>query len=110
MTDTTEIAIAEHFSRTPAGRYVTDGPFSGEYFRDKFLLPPLKAGRTVHVNLDGTLGYGSSFLEEAFGGLVRNGITTADLRKRLFVKSSREFYKNRIWRYIVDAEAQQKAR
>ncbi len=65
------INIARDFSRFPAGRYVSDGPYSGEAFRNDHLLPALKDAHKVIVELDGARGYGSSFLEEAFGGAVR---------------------------------------
>lgn len=68
---TQRINVAEDFSRYPAGRYKTDGPFSGERFRDEFLVPILEKEDRARIELDGTRGYGSSFLEEAFGGLVR---------------------------------------
>lgn len=67
----TTINIATEFSRYPGGRFITDGKFSGEAFREKFLLPKLKENEKVVIQMDGTLGYGSSFLDEAFGGLVR---------------------------------------
>jgi len=35
---TTIIDIGKDFSRYPAGRYETDGPFNGELFRAKFLV------------------------------------------------------------------------
>ena len=66
-----EIKISDSFSRYPAGRYIKDGPFSGELFRNEFLEPALQGGNKTIIDLDGTRGYGSSFLEEAFGGLVR---------------------------------------
>ena len=65
------IKIAEDFSSTPAGRYREDGPFPGEVFRDEILVPALAAYDEVCVDLSGVEGFGSSFLEEAFGGLVR---------------------------------------
>lgn len=68
------ISIASDFSRYPAGRYLSDGPYSGEKFRDDLLLPKLSElseGSTLRVELDGVRGYGSSFLEEAFGGAMR---------------------------------------
>lgn len=102
---TTFIKIAKDFSRSPAGRYVTDGDFSGERFRDKWLLPALRGAGDVTVNLDDTAGYGSSFLEEAFGGLVRNGCRLADLEKRLKIESARPSYRVRVWQYIRDAAA-----
>jgi hypothetical protein len=67
----TTINVGRDFSRYPAGRFEKDGPHSGEAFRERFLRPALAQGQDVEVELDDALGYGSSFLEEAFGGLVR---------------------------------------
>lgn len=67
------VNVARDFSKYPAGRYNEDGPASGQAFRDKFLIPALKESRSLTIQLDGTRGYGSSFLEEAFGGAVREG-------------------------------------
>ena len=104
----TTISIARQFSPTPAGRYRADGPFPGEKFRDELLVPALKRHEgTVVVDLDGTAGYGSSFLEEAFGGLVRVGFHPADLHRRLSIKSTRPSYLQRVWSYIDAAAGQQ---
>lgn len=69
------IEIAKDFTDTPGARYRTQGSYSGQEFRDDFLYPEfiksLKENKTLTVNLDGGYGYGSSFLEETFGGLVR---------------------------------------
>lgn len=75
---TTTIEFATEFSQFPAGRYRNDGPFPGEAFRDDLLEPRLREFDVVVVNLEGAMGYGSSFLEEAFGGLVRQGKFTAE--------------------------------
>lgn len=78
------IDIASVFTRFPAGRYREDGPFSGERFRDDLLIPALEEHEKVSVNLDGTMGYGSSFLEEVFGGLLRKPAFAAqDLNARI---------------------------
>lgn len=58
------------FTKTPGGRYRNDGPFSAEEWRDDYLVPAAKIGPIV-VDLDGTAGIASSFIEEAFGGLMR---------------------------------------
>ena len=98
------IYIAKDYSETPAGRYKTDGNFSGERFREEFLYPALKENELVEVNLDEALGYGSSFLEEAFGGLIReDGLHLSEIKNKLKVISSRALYKNRIWKYLEDA-------
>ena len=101
------ISVAKQFSETPGGRFRGDGPKSGEAFREDVLYPKLLSHEKVEVNLDDTLGYGSSFLEEAFGGLVRNhGMTAESLKRQLTITSSRKFYATRIWQYIADADVQ----
>jgi hypothetical protein len=98
------ISVAQAFSPYPAGRFRTDGPYSGEAFREDILVPALRTGEAVTVHLSGTSGYGSSFLEEAFGGLVRNGYFTADeLHKKLKIEAGSsvyEVYKRRVQSYI----------
>jgi len=106
-----EFFVARQFSRTPGPRYVDEGDFSGELFRRDFLLPEVRAaietGEILVVDLDGTAGYGTSFLEEAFGGLVREDkISAGALRRVLRLQSSEEDYlPEDIMSYIADAEA-----
>jgi hypothetical protein len=97
------ISIARDYSETPGGRYVQDGPFSGERFRDELLAPALRDHSRVEVDLDGALSLGSSFLEEAFGGLVRTGFSADELHSRLTIRASLSLYRERIWSYIDDA-------
>lgn len=68
---TTVISIAE-FSTVPAGRVLEDGDYNGTTFRETVLVPALKNNPhgKVKVVFDGVVGFGSSFLDEAFGGLV----------------------------------------
>ena len=83
------ISVAKDFSRFPAGRFKTDGAYSGERFRDEFLRPALQKDDVVEVDLDGVAGYGSSFLDEAFGGLVRTNVVAAgDVQTRLRLKAT----------------------
>lgn len=69
------ISIANDYTKTPGGRHAKEGRFSGEDFRQNILYPAfaesLEKGYMLTVDLDGGFGYGSSFLEEAFGGLAR---------------------------------------
>lgn len=107
MTEKT-IVIAEDFSPSPIGRYRTDSETSGEAFRADILAPALRSFDRVIVVLDGTDGYGSSFLEEAFGGLIRNeGFTEAQLKTKLFIISNRKSYKIRVWHYIFEEQIRQ---
>lgn len=70
-----QLNLAKDFSPAPGGRYREDGPTSATAFRDDLLIPRLHeaigAGEVLIVNLDGAIGVPSSFLEEAFGGLIR---------------------------------------
>jgi len=100
------ITIAKDFSPFPAGRYVSDGPNSGERFRDEILYPALKESSSVTVDMDGALGYGSSFLEEAFGGLIRkHKMRLETLKQHLQVKCSVPLYVSRVWQYIEEEDA-----
>ncbi|CAH8199733.1 STAS-like domain-containing protein [Vibrio aestuarianus] len=69
------------FTKFPGARYRNLGPSSGEEYRDDILLPAIaEHGSDVIVNLDGAFGYGSSFLEEIFGGCIRKNIDASVMR------------------------------
>ncbi|HEY8748624.1 MAG TPA: STAS-like domain-containing protein [Tepidisphaeraceae bacterium] len=106
------IKIARDYSDTPLGRYPSDGEYNGSRFRDEFMRPALEQG-PVAVDIDDAEGYGSSFLEEAFGGLVRGGFFTAEeLKKRLTIEYKDEdfkLYHDLIWRYITEAKKEKGA-
>jgi hypothetical protein len=81
-------SIGKDFSPVPAGRYYSDGSKSGEAFRTELVAPALKAGFNVVVDLDDAEGFGSSFLEEAFGGLVRaHGYSSNEVLQRVTILS-----------------------
>lgn len=103
-----KIDIGVDFSRTPLGRYhPKDGPNTGERFRSEFLVPALRSGDTVIVRIDQAEGYGSSFLEEAFGGLIRKeGFSASTLKEKLKIEClnpNYAFYEAAIWRHISRA-------
>lgn len=104
------ISVLKDFSRTPGPRYKEEGSFSGEEFRNNILLPKLNEAiiqkKTLLVDLDGVSGYGTSFLEEAFGGLIRvNNIDYKTLKNTLKLKSEEDdIYIEEIWEYIEDAK------
>jgi hypothetical protein len=58
-------SVAEDFTRFPEGRALSDGPISGEAFRET-LVPILENENRLVLNLDGTMGFGSSWLEGCF--------------------------------------------
>ena len=91
------INVGKNFSRTPGGRYISDGPDSGQLFRQRYLVPALRNAVSrndkVTVVLDGPRGYLSSFIEEAFGGLVRReGLSQSVLGRHLVITAHDSFY------------------
>ena len=70
-----KINVSKDFTNIPGGRFISEGKFSGEEFRNEILYPAYKEavsrGCKIEVNLDGCYGFATSFLEEAFGGIVR---------------------------------------
>lgn len=98
------VNIAKDFTRYPTGRLKKNGATSGEAFREQFLEEPLSKGEKVQVEFDGTIGYGSSFLEEAFGGLVRKlRIAPSVLNDILILKSSDPSIETEVRQYIEES-------
>jgi hypothetical protein len=108
------IEIVKDFSDAPMGRYEYEGPFSGELFRKTLLKPKyleaVEKKEKLTVFFDGAFGYSTSFLEESFGGLVRelkskeilnnidlisnDDITVQGLVKKYVRKAEMEFNKS----------------
>lgn len=81
-------SIAKDFSPNPGPRYKRQGANSGEALRRRLLEVLEKTDGEVIIDLDGTKGIGSSFLDEAFGGLVRwNRKAKDDLLRRFKFQS-----------------------
>jgi hypothetical protein len=95
------INVAKDYSRFPAGRYRTDGPFSGERFREDILEPALHQADVIEIELDGVSGFGSSFLDEAFGGLVRAHVVSSnDAARRIKLHATDESLVTEIFGYM----------
>lgn len=87
MNDSTKLyQFASEYSKYPGGRLRKDGPYSGEAFREDILLPLLGNYQKVCLNLTSTFGFGSSFLDEAFGEIGKR-LGIHECTKRLFFQS-----------------------
>lgn len=95
------LSVAKDFSRFPAGRFKKEhNIYSGEAFRE-LIVTKLKANDTVMVLLNNTMGFGSNWIEEAFGGLVlKDNFTAAELHKKLTIKADDESLVTEAWSYI----------
>ncbi|KKA43417.1 STAS-like domain-containing protein [Salinivibrio sp. KP-1] len=105
----TVINIAKDFSRTPFGRYLDDGAHSGERFREEVLIPALNTSSSeVVVDFSGlSLGVASSFIEEAFGGLVRKGFDEKSLLRKLKVVDDMGVYQHQVFDFIAQESHRQ---
>lgn len=103
-----EISIKEDFSSTPGGRFIKEGSFSGEQFREELLLPQYeraeKNNENLRINFDGCFGFATSFLEEAFGGLVRIHHKRDVFSRLVIVSNDDETIPILINKYITSAE------
>lgn len=108
------LKISVDFSDTPGPRYKTEGSYSGESFRMEVLYPRMKEaiekGDKLIIDLDGAQGYGTSFLEESFGGLIRNdGLGYDDIIQHIEIVSEEEPYLiEDIQQYLKDADDETK--
>ena len=86
------LKISEIFTETPGARYIEDGPFSGELFREKYLIPYLKeckkSNQKLIIDLDDVYGYSTGFLEESFGGLIRKGFKKEEILNTVIFRST----------------------
>lgn len=101
------INIPKDFTKSPGGRLISEGEYSGEEFRESILYPKyqeaLQKNETLIVELDGGFGYGPSFLEEAFGGLARKTKDERLLTMITIVSDEEPKLIDDIERYIKDS-------
>lgn len=103
------IAVARDFTKYPGPRYRSSGPKSAQEFREDILEPKLRqaiaAGTKLIVLLDDVAGYGSSFLDESFAGLLRSGFEPAALQKHLEIRANTSRFRHHVVRaneYIAE--------
>lgn len=102
--------FVKNFSVVPGSRELDEGKkaHSGEEFRNVFLEPEFKKiinnDSKIIVNLDGTIGYGTSWLEEVFGGLARIYGSQTVLNKLSFISEEEPYLIDDINEYIKDAQ------
>jgi hypothetical protein len=104
----TTLSVAKDFTKIPGFRYRRQSPTtSGEQFRDELLEPlyleAVESHQKLQVLLDGTNGYLTSFLEEAFGGLQRKHLNQNVLDVIELVSDDEKHWVDDIKRYIQNA-------
>lgn len=100
------INIANDYTKTPGGRFISEGDYSGEDFRENVLKPKffqaLESNDQLTVILDGGYGYATSFLEEAFGGLARE-VKNRKIKDIIIISEEEPQLVSKIQQYIKDA-------
>lgn len=103
-----KIVIARDFSKAPGARYESEGPNSGEKFRDELLIPKYTEahdkGEELEIDLDGCYGFATSFLEESFGGLVRELRVKGILSDIRIISNDDRTLETLIQKYVKEAE------
>jgi len=107
-----KISVAKDFSKTPGPRYIKEGSFSAELFLENTLNAQfesvLKKDAKILIDLDGTLGYGTSFLEEIFGGLARKYGADNVTNKIDIISTEEPWLIDDIKSYVEDVKKQTK--
>lgn len=109
-----KINVVKDFSPTPGPRYISEGKFSGELFRQQVLFPTvaeaIEKNVPFEVNLDGTAGFATSFLEESFGGLIRIHKLSYDkiLSLMTLISKEEEYLIDDVKEYLNDAYEESK--
>ncbi len=107
-----EIIICKDFTDAPGPRFKNQGDFSGEAFREDYLVPKFKEAlekkEKLVINFDGTFGYPTSFLEEAFGGLKEKYSKELILKTLEFISNDEIGLINEVKGYIESNERKTK--
>ena len=61
----------ENFTKYPGPRFIKLGKYSGEKFREEVLRPIFEKDEQIDIDGTGVLGFGPSFLDEAFSPLAK---------------------------------------
>ena len=103
-------SIAKEYTTKPGPREEKLGKFSGKNFREtvlyKMVIECFEKNEKLEINLDGVYGYPESFLEESFGGLIRNHNINKDklLHSLVLVCTEDSTTIEKILQYIKEAK------
>lgn len=102
--------IAEEFSIKPGPRFIREGSNSAELLLTTKLYSLFKdiidSNEILVIDLDGTSGYATSFLEGTFGELARKYTPKLVLKHLEIISTKKSFYKDEIIEYINDVKSE----
>ena len=107
-----DISVIRDFADTPGPRSREEGEHSGDQFLEEILLPKfeeaVRSSQALRVDLDGTEGYATSFLEAAFGGLARKFGSDRVLKIIQFKSDDEPHLIDEVKKYILEANVARK--
>ena len=104
-----KIDVANDFTDEPYGRYRSNGregdKRSAQAFREDILCIKLKEAiekdKILTIDFTGlTVGLGSSFIEEIFGGLIRDGFSKEEILKHIEIKALFPYFERQAKKFI----------
>lgn len=76
--------IANDFYKRPSGRYKTDGKYTAEHLREIIIDKLKSSDEKLFIDISGLSMFSSPFIDECFGGMIRNNLISKDeLLKRI---------------------------
>ena len=102
--DMVKINIAQDFNDVLGGRFYSDGQYSGQEFFEEILKRKYEEAigkkEKLEINLDGTFGYPSSFIDQSFGELGRKYGEKMVQNTLTFISEDQPSLENKIREYI----------
>lgn len=102
------IKIAKDFSKAPGARYREDGSHSGEQFYEDLLSNAFRGAlannQLLTIDLDGTYGFATSFLSEAFSRLSKEFGKEIVLKQLKLVSLEEPYLIDEIKDYICESQ------
>ena len=97
--------FATQYSPYPGGRFIRLGEYSGEDFRETVLVPVVESGDFIEIDATGVkLSFSPSFLDEAFGGLVKKyGLKKVKETISFSAKDNRDL-EGKMWSFAEKAD------
>lgn len=102
----TVINFKDEYTDAPGGRYMSEGKFSGEHFREVLLqtryLQAVNNNELLIINMDGCYGFPAIFLSESFGGLAKQLNNPLIMDNIEIIYSDEPCMRDKICKYIEE--------
>ncbi len=91
----------KEFTKYPGPRFIRLGKYSGEQFREDVLRPVFENDERIDIDATGVLGFGPSFLDEAFSPLAEEYKLDVFKEKILFHSDNDKNLYEKMMSYVI---------